>query len=435
MNIVTSHRFLGGFIGNENDVNDWISKKVDVWVKSVEKLSAVAQQEPQSAYIAFTKSLQCEWTFIQRVMLDTQYHFSPLRVAFQQSFLPSLFGSQIDSLEADLMCRPSRYGGIGILDPVKTAFSQFTVSNEATSYLSEIICQGTQLDLNIHESQREDALKKKLELEKNMKDESLALIDSFPDPVRRCIKRKIEFQCSGWLSVIPVEGNQFDLSPHEFRDAIALRYGRIPIDLPTHCDADGEIFSVNHALNCSKGGLVYCRHNELRDLNCSLLELAGLKQVISEPIVLETSDSQLRADWAARGFWEPQKQALFDCCIVNAESSSLRQTPLQSIFTQRKNRKISTYSEAAKTRRATFTPILATCDAVFDKEAELYIKRLSAILAKKWKSSYAKTVGFIRARMQICILRSVSLCLRGSRTKWRGAGIEDAAAIPKTEWI
>ena len=166
-----------------------------------------------------------------------------------------------------------------------------------------------------------------------------------------------------------------------------------------------------------------------------MLELAGLKQVISKPIVLETSDSQLRADWAARGFWEPQKQALFDCCIVNAESSSLRQTPLQSIFTQRKSRKISTYSEAAKTRRATFTPIFATCDAVFDKEAELYIKRLSAILAKKWKSSYAKTVGFIRARMQICILRSVSLCLRGSRTKWRGAGIEDAAAIPKTEWL
>ena len=78
--------------------------------------------------------------------------------------------------------------------------------------------------------------------------------------------------------------------------------------------------------------------------------------------------------------------------------------------------------------------ILATCDAVFDQDAELYIKRLSVILSKKWKSSYAKTVGFIRARLQICILRSVRLCLRGCQTKWRGAGIEDAAAIPKMEW-
>ena len=140
---------------------------------------------------------------------------------FNKVFFLAYSVHKLKSLKADLMCRPS-YSGIGILDPVKTAFPQFTVSNEATSYLSEVIFQGTQLDLNIHESQREDALKKKLELEKNMKDESLALIDSFPDPVRRCIKRKIEFQCSGWLSVIPVEGNQFDLSPHEFRDAIAL---------------------------------------------------------------------------------------------------------------------------------------------------------------------------------------------------------------------
>ena len=127
-------------------------------------------------------------------------------------------------------------------------------------------------------------------------------------------------------------------------------------------------------------------------------------------------------------------KALFDCCKVNAESSSLKNIPLQSLFNQKKNKKIAKHSEAAKAMRASFTPILATCDAVFDQDAELYIKRLSVILSKKWKSSYAKTVGFIRARLQICILRSVSLCLRGCRTKWRGAGIEDAAAIPKMEW-
>ena len=59
------------------------------------------------------------------------------------------------------------------------------------------------------------------------------------------------------------------------------------------------------------------------------------------------------------------------------------------------------------------------------------------LLSKKWKSNYSKTVGFIRARMQICVLQSVSLCLRGCQTKWRGAGIgtEDAAALPKFKWV
>ena len=103
---------------------------------------------------------------------------------------------------------------------------------------------------------------------------------------------------------------------------------------------------------------------------------------------------------------------------------------LQNLFNQRKNKKISTYSKAANARRATFHPILATCDAVFDKDAEIYIKRMGVHLSKKWKMQYSKTVGFIRARMQTCILRSVSLCIRGSRTKWRGAGVEDGAALP-----
>ena len=50
-----------------------------------------------------------------------------------------------------------------------------------------------------------------------------------------------------------MEGNHFDLSPCEFRDAMALRYGRIPVDLPTHCDADGEISQLIMLLTVQKG--------------------------------------------------------------------------------------------------------------------------------------------------------------------------------------
>jgi hypothetical protein len=115
--------------------------------------------------------------------------------------------------------------------------------------------------------------------------------------------------------------------------------------------------------------------------------------------------------------------------LVNADSNSLEKLSLETIFNQRRNMKNSTYLEAAKARRATFTPILATCDAVFDKEAENYFKRLAIHLSKKWDSKYSQTISYVRARMQICILRSVSLCLRGSRTKWRGAGLEDGTLL------
>ena len=81
-------------------------------------------------------------------------------------------------------------------------------------------------------------------------------------------------------------------------------------------------------------------------------------------------------------------------------------------------------------KRASFTPIRATCEAIFDKEAEVYMKRRVTILSKKWQSNYSRALCYIRARMQICIHRSVSLCIRCSRIKWRGVGIVDSAAIP-----
>ena len=61
---------------------------------------------------------------------------------------------------------------------------------------------------------------------------------------------------------------------------------------------------------------------------------------------------------------------------------------IESIFQTRRNKKKETFSNTAdsEARRAPFTPIIATCDAVLDREAEIYIKQLGVHLFKKWKS-------------------------------------------------
>ena len=223
------------------------------------------------------------------------------------------------------------------------------------------------------------------------------------------------------------------MSPDEFRDAMAIRYYFGPKGIPNTRDGCGEDFDLNHALNCKKGGLVTARHNEARDLNCDLCSLAGLPQILSEPILQESKGDEvigLRADWSVRGFWEHQRVALFDICILNADATSMQNQSLKSIFQAQKQAKKHKYCEIAESRRASFTPIIASCEAIFDIEAEVYFKRLATILSKKWDSSYSQALSYIRARMQICIMRSVSLCMRGLRTKWRGAGITDNAAIP-----
>ena len=54
--------------------------------------------------------------------------------------------------------------------------------------------------------------------------------------------------------------------------AVDVRVRLGPPDLPTHCDGCQAKFSISHALDCKKGGLVTACHNELRD---GVADLAG----------------------------------------------------------------------------------------------------------------------------------------------------------------
>ena len=122
-----------------------------------------------------------------------------------------------------------------------------------------------------------------------------------------------------------------------------------------------------------------------------------MKQVISEPVIQEGNGRDIkvsRADWSVRGFWDSQKIALFDTCIFNADANSFKTQSLQAVFEEKKKIKNfkTKYSKAASERRALFTLIIASCEAIFDKEALVYFKRLATIFSKKWKSSYSQAI-------------------------------------------
>ena len=70
----------------------------------------------------------------------------------------------------------------------------------------------------------------------------------------------------------PSTVNGTELGAQEWRDALFLWYGLDPPDLPTYCDGCQAKFSISHALDSKKGGLVTARHNELRD---GVVDLAG----------------------------------------------------------------------------------------------------------------------------------------------------------------
>ena len=142
-------------------------------------------------------------------------------------------------------------------------------SLELTDPLTTCIRNST--DINSIQSAQEEARKKiRLEREALSKLKLEQIQPEFSEDQMFAITLTEEKGASSWLNVLPIQEHGFALHKSDFRDALALRYGWIPIDLPSHCTC-GKNFTVEHALSCAKGGFPTIRHNELRDLTATLL--------------------------------------------------------------------------------------------------------------------------------------------------------------------
>ena len=107
--------------------------KVEEWISHTKDLSRAAKRHPQSAYCVFTKSLQAEWTYLQRILPNIGKFFAPLEEAIANTFIPALLGTvTVDPSERQLyrefFALPVRKCGLAILNPVKTADAAFDAS-------------------------------------------------------------------------------------------------------------------------------------------------------------------------------------------------------------------------------------------------------------------------------------------------------------------
>ena len=64
--------------------------------------------------------------------------------------MPVLFGCEVSSSEHKLFSLPTKFDGIGIIDPVTSATRSHNVSMHATAILTKSIKNGSILDLDSH---------------------------------------------------------------------------------------------------------------------------------------------------------------------------------------------------------------------------------------------------------------------------------------------
>ena len=270
--VVTGNRYLGGFIGGADEQYDWVKDQVDDWVAAIGELSTIAKRFPQSAYAGLQKSLQMEWQFLQRVTEGLGVEFGDIEKALKTTFLPALFGDDIpDNIPEKLSILPVKKAGLALLDPVATAKSNWEASTVVCGHLVVAIRGTTGFRSADHRAimkagKAEYRERNQIQAQKKLD----KILQELPDGRRRTITRGQK--TGAWISVLPSTINGTELSSQEFRDALYMRYGITPPDLPGNCDGCEARFTLQHALGCKKGGLVISRHNEIRD---ELIHLAG----------------------------------------------------------------------------------------------------------------------------------------------------------------
>jgi hypothetical protein len=427
-NYTEGNRYVGGFLGTEEALSQWLEPKIQQWVSGVESLAQVAKRYPQTAYAGLAMSLQQEWQYLQRVVPGCGAAFQPIEDALRDVFIPALLQGDPAETQREQTSLAVRHAGLGIPDPTSTAEANYSTSVACARLLTRSLRAGRNLDAHQHSAhaglERRKASKTKVAAEELAL--SFLAADAGPMAKRRLLRVK---ETGTWLTTTPDRLNGTELSAEEFRDSLRLRLGLPLLDLPDRCDGCGQKFSVGHAMSCKKGGLVLLRHNDVAAEWHHLCAQALTPSAVSdEPLIHSGRDStvgvgtpdavilqETRGDVAVHGFWKRGATAVFDIRVTDTDAPTYRGQAPRKVLAKQEKEKKDKYVEHCLARRRHFTPLVFSVDGLRGIEAEAAVKRLASRLAAKWKRTYSEVCGYVRSRLALTLVRTTSLCLRGAR--------------------
>ena len=445
-------RYLGSFIGADGERGSWLEPKIQRWVEGVKAMGRVAGRYPQAAYAGMTKSLQCEWQYLQRVLPGVSDAFKPVEEALVTHFLPSLLGQ--DAVPKGLRERlrlPVRNGGLGIPNPCETSDALFEASEKMTETLTTSL-----LDMPDDFDVKEYILRSR-EVRQHCRNMRQAATDAEMEKYvsassaeeARLTKRSGE--TGVWLTTIPNTLNGNVLSKEEFRDSLRLRFGLGVENLPSKCDGCGAAFNVTHALNCKLGGLVSRRHHDVnRTFQHLCCQAFTPSSVSCEPLIQSNMDKRRagggpggvtrdqletledRGDTGVHSFWTKGSTCIFDVRVTNLDNASQVKHDPASCLRAHEKAKMRKYNKACLERRKTFTPLVFSCDGMKGPQAKAALKRLAKELSEKWELPYSQVCNYVNSQMAVALVRATSTCLRAATTaperpsgpNWTGMGLE-----------
>jgi hypothetical protein len=445
VNFCRGKRYVGGFVGSEAMLERWLDPKVKKWVAGVEILARIASRFPQTAYAGLASSLQAEWQYICRVIPGAEHYLGPIESAICEKFIPALLqvSDPVDEAFRQLLSQGVKMGGIALRNPTTSAPLLHQSSVDACDLLIKALHAGGGLSAEAHKACVREAGHHTRKA--RLKEEEAYLDGLKASGGRKMAKRLDRMSETGaWLSAIPNRFDGTELSREEFQDNLAIRYGLRPRGLPDRCDGCNEPFSVEHGLNCKKGGFVGQRHDDVCEELAHLCSMAlTAARISSEPEIFygrgltaaqrgtsEVLGDEARGDVGAHGFWKRGRTTIFDVQVCDTDAKSYGNRESKKVLEGAARRKREKYEEACLERRRDFTPMIYSVDGMADKLARAAERRIAGLLAAKWTRQYSQMASFVRTRMCLAIVRSNTLLLRGDRVmNWRRRAPDDGVGV------
>jgi hypothetical protein len=223
--------YVGGFLGSEAALSEWLESQIAQWVRGVKPLAKVARRYPQTAYAGLAKSLQQEWQYLQRVVPDCGAAFEPVEEAIRSVFLPALLQAAEAECQRKLTTISIRKAGLGLPDPTQLAPGCLAAYEACTGLLVRSRREGTALDANMHGCHA--GLKRRLAQKKGEAADERIFVQLLAAAETSTKRWMLHAKETGtWLTTMPNRLNATELSADEFRDSLWLRLGLAPLGLP-----------------------------------------------------------------------------------------------------------------------------------------------------------------------------------------------------------
>ena len=119
------------------------------------------------------------------------------------------------------------------------------------------------------------------------------------------------------------------------------------------------------------------------------------------------------------GFWGTGRDTIFNMHVTDTNANSYKTLAGTKVLAQQEKETKYKYLQSCLEMRKDFTPMVYSVNGVAGCKAQSAKKRLASLLGVKLRQEYPQMVFYVRARMQLALVRATSLLIHGSRNHRR----------------